>query len=65
MARPRRHRILLHFDGPSWMYEKAPWENNDPEVIDMARVPGSGRLTAVGGNSSFDEDSAGWIWMRH
>ncbi|MGJ6968237.1 hypothetical protein ACSDR0_40650 [Streptosporangium sp. G11] len=58
------HRILLHFDGRSWTYEKAPRINNAPAVFDMAKVPGGDQVLAVGGNPSFDEDSSGWIWMR-
>ncbi|MFD0890688.1 hypothetical protein ACFQ08_39600, partial [Streptosporangium algeriense] len=58
------HRILLHFDGRSWTYEKAPRTNRAPEVFDMAKVPGGDQVLAVGGNPSFDEDSRGWMWVR-
>ncbi|GAA2881514.1 hypothetical protein GCM10010517_44450 [Streptosporangium fragile] len=58
------HRILLHFDGRSWTYEKAPRIDNGPAVFDMAKVPGGDQVFAAGGNPSFDEHSSGWIWMR-
>lgn len=58
------HRILLHFDGRSWTYEKAPRVHNGPAVFDLATIPGQDRVFAVGGNPSYDEDSRGWIWTR-
>ncbi|WP_433367327.1 hypothetical protein [Streptosporangium sp. CA-115845] len=57
-------RILLHFDGRSWTYEKSPESRNAPAVSDMARVPGGDQVIAVGGNPSYDEDGSGWIWVR-
>ncbi|XVQ84039.1 hypothetical protein ACQP2K_35270 [Microbispora siamensis] len=58
------HRILLHFDGRSWTYEKAPRIHNDPVVFDLVKVPGEDRVFAVGGNPSYDEDGQAWIWTR-
>lgn len=58
------HRILLHFDDRSWTYEKTPRIHNDPEVFDLATIPGENRVFAVGGNPSYDEDSQAWIWTR-
>ncbi len=58
------HRILLHFDGRSWTYEKTPRVHNDPVVFDLAKAPGEDRVFAVGGNPSYDEDSQAWIWTR-
>ncbi|NJP26216.1 hypothetical protein FLW53_18815 [Microbispora sp. SCL1-1] len=58
------HRILLHFDGRSWTYEKAPRVHNDPVVFGLATSPGQDQVFAVGGNPSYDEDSQAWIWTR-
>lgn len=57
-------RILLHFDGRSWTYEKTPRIGNAPEVLDLVKVPGRDTVFAVGGNPSYDEDSEAWIWTR-
>jgi hypothetical protein len=57
-------RILLHFDGRSWTYEEAPRVHGDPEVFDLATIPGQDRVFAVGGNPLYDEDSEAWIWTR-
>ncbi|MGI5159326.1 hypothetical protein [Microbispora sp. CA-102843] len=56
--------ILLHFDGRSWMYEKAPRVHDSQSVSAFARIPGGDRMIAVGGNPSYDEDSQAWIWTR-
>ncbi|MFF4127063.1 hypothetical protein ACFYYP_26360 [Microbispora rosea] len=52
------------WDGRRWTYEKTPRVHNDPEVFDLATIPGENRVFAVGGNPSYDEDSQAWIWTR-
>ncbi|MFB9895209.1 hypothetical protein [Planobispora takensis] len=57
-------RVVLHYDGRSWTYEPTPRTCNDPAVFDLASVPGSDQVLAVGGEPSFDEDGVAWVWTR-
>ncbi|MEU8380557.1 hypothetical protein [Streptosporangium sp. NPDC048865] len=57
-------RMLLHYDGRSWTYERAPRTRNAPSVFDLALVPVSDQVIAVGGEPTFDEHSTAWIWTR-
>ncbi|WP_440103476.1 hypothetical protein [Streptosporangium sp. H16] len=58
-------RILLHYDGRSWTYEKNPGTQKAPAVFDLALVPGSNQVIGVGGEPAADENSTAWIWTRH
>ncbi|WP_283136096.1 hypothetical protein [Rhizohabitans arisaemae] len=55
---------ILRYDG-GWTDEGAPPGTSWPdEVADLAKVPGSERMIAVGSEPDYEEDSTGWIWMR-
>lgn len=59
------HGRIWHYDGRKWRAEKIPSGSSWRIAADFASVPGSDQAIAVGGKPNAEEDSEGWIWLRH
>ncbi|GAA4958566.1 hypothetical protein GCM10023334_076270 [Nonomuraea thailandensis] len=59
------HARIWHYDGRAWAAEKTVSGNKWYMADGFASIPGSRRAIAVGGKPMAEEDSRGWIWMRH
>ncbi len=59
------HGRIWHYDGRKWWPEKTPPDTSWFIASDFASIPGSRRAIAVGSQPEAEEDSVGWIWLRH